>query len=118
MLEYRTQFWNKNTSLPEEEAKKGNYYIVEIDSEERMVKYSYYNQENLESYVKYRYRRLGTTEITERVFFDNKDTFQGKQVVRESPGVEELVEIYDMNGDLINLLRGTFEYIIKKGEIA
>ncbi len=118
MVEYRRQFWNKDSCISEEEARTGEYYLVEIDDEENIVGYRHYIKEDLKLYVKYRYLRQGTTDITERVFFDNNDHFQGKQVVRKRIGMHNLVEIYDANRELTDLLRGKFEYIIKKGEIA
>lgn len=119
MKVYRRYFWDDSSDIPEEKAKEeGDYYVIELDDQERIKKCERFTENNLESYVEHRYKEANTTRITEMLIFDKNNTYQGKNIQRECERKEVISENYDKDGNLINLIRGTFDYIIKNGEIA
>jgi len=111
-IEYRTNVHEQESRIVKKESETKDHYKILTDEHGREIKIERYENGNVVFHIDVSYEVAdGIEKKIERFFIYNE--FKGHNVSIENG---DIFEMYDKDGILINLLKGTYDYLIQNGK--
>ncbi len=111
-IEYRINMYDLDSVITEEESRSRDYHKITTDDFSREIRIETYEGGLMTSRIDISYEIVdGIKRKIEKYF--KQGEFDGHNVSIEDG---DIFEMYDKDGKLINLLKGTYDYLIESGK--
>jgi hypothetical protein len=117
MSELRRYYSDPSSRLSKEDAKHKKHYKLDFDDLGRIISNEKYLPGfDFVSRVDYEYSLEEHTDIITKKFFDESGQYNGKMRTLFTPPDTEMVETYDSDDNLVDLIEGLYTYRIQDGK--